>query len=376
MKIKETAAKSILRKRKKIDSWFISHYGMNLYRGCYHNCIYCDGRAEKYQVDGNFGEEVVVKTNAIEILDRELNPNRKRIPFKKSYFMIGGGVGDSYQPVEKKFQLTRKVLELMLKYNYPVHVLTKSLMVQRDIDLLEKINERSRAIVSFSFSSIDEKACSIFEPKVASPQRRLDLIRKLKDKGIPCGLFLMPVIPYVTDSKEMMEETINQTIEAGVDFIIFSGMTLKQGRQRDYFIKKLDYYYPSLSKNYAKLYSNDKWGNASQKYYLKISQDFSQIAKKYRIAKRIPPKFFRDILSVDDFIIVMLEQIDYLSKMEGKPSPYGFAAYSLNRLERPISEMRNQLKKIKGVETRTEKVILELLDYGESSLYDDLSGCD
>ena len=83
MKIREVEAKSILRKYKKIDSWFVSQYGMNLYRGCTHNCIYCDGRSEKYQIDGEFGEEVIVKINAIDILKKELDEKRKKIPLKK-----------------------------------------------------------------------------------------------------------------------------------------------------------------------------------------------------------------------------------------------------------------------------------------------------
>ena len=74
MNIKEIEAKTILRKYKKIDSWFVSRYGMNLYRGCSHNCVYCDGRAEKYQVEGEFGKNVVVKTNAVDILRLELDP--------------------------------------------------------------------------------------------------------------------------------------------------------------------------------------------------------------------------------------------------------------------------------------------------------------
>ena len=93
--IKEIEAKSILRKYKKIESWFLTCYGMNLYRGCQHNCVYCDGRSEKYQVDGEFGEDVVVKINAIEVLRRELDPRRKRTPFKRGYVGVGGGVGDS-----------------------------------------------------------------------------------------------------------------------------------------------------------------------------------------------------------------------------------------------------------------------------------------
>ena len=75
---REIVAKSILRKHKKIESWFLTRYGMNLYRGCEHNCVYCDGRTEKYQVDGKFGRDVVVKINAIDLLRRELDPKRKR----------------------------------------------------------------------------------------------------------------------------------------------------------------------------------------------------------------------------------------------------------------------------------------------------------
>ena len=88
MAVKEIQAKSILRKHKRIDSWFLSCYGMNFYRGCTHNCVYCDGRAEKYNVDGEFGEDVAIKVNAIELLRREISPARRRTPLRKSYFMI------------------------------------------------------------------------------------------------------------------------------------------------------------------------------------------------------------------------------------------------------------------------------------------------
>ncbi|GAI64688.1 unnamed protein product [marine sediment metagenome] len=173
MTVREIEAKSVLRKYKKIDSWFLSRYGMNLYRGCTHNCIYCDGRAEGYYVDGEFGEDVTVKVNAIEILRREFDPKRKRTPFKQGFVMIGGGVGDSYQPIEKTYQLSRKVLELMGEYNFPIHILTKSTLIKRDIDILKKINRKSKTIVSLSFSSVDDKISAIFEPGVPLPSERL-----------------------------------------------------------------------------------------------------------------------------------------------------------------------------------------------------------
>ena len=88
MIVKEIKAKSILRKHKKVDSWFVCRYGMNLYRGCIHNCVYCDGRAEKYNVEGEFGRTVTVKVNALEILSRELDPSKKRVPLKPGYVLV------------------------------------------------------------------------------------------------------------------------------------------------------------------------------------------------------------------------------------------------------------------------------------------------
>lgn len=372
MTVKEIEVKSILRKNNKIDSWFISYYGMNLYRGCTHNCIYCDGRSEGYYVDGEFGRDVVVKINAIDVLRRELDPKRKRTPFKQSYIMVGGGVGDSYQPIEKKYELTRKTLRFLYENNWPVHLLTKSTLVKRDIDILKKINEKNRAIVSFSFSSADDEISSIFEPGVPLPSERLKTIEFLKNEGIACGMFLLPVIPFVTDKPHLLEETIRMAKDAGVDFIIFGGMTLKEGKQKDYFFETLKKTYPELIAEYHHIYRGDKWGNAIGEYYESINQTFNAIAKKYKIPKRVPPALYRDILSENDLVIVILEHIDYLLKLEGKKSPYGYAAYSISKLNESLSSIKNELQQIKGVGEVTERIILEILNTGNSSYYEKL----
>lgn len=372
MKIKEIKAKSILRKHKKIDSWFVSKYGMNLYRGCTHNCVYCDGRAEKYSVDGNFGYEVVVKTNAIDILKKELDPKGKEKPLSKGYIMIGGGVGDSYQPVEEKYQLTKKTLELIYQYGYPASILTKSTLVERDIDIIKKINTKSKAIVSFSFSSIDNKISEIFEPGVPSPNKRLDSIRLFKENGIATGIFLMPVIPFITDKPEILNETLASAKQAGVDFIIFSGMTLKNGRQKDYFMKVLRKKHPDLIINYDLIYKGDAWGSATKEYYDSIHKTFSKIARKYKIPVRIPSYLFKDILTENDLVIVILEQLDYLYKLRDMKSPFSHAAYSISKLKTPISNMKNNLKSLKGVGSKTEKIIFEILKTGSSKYYEKL----
>ena len=374
MTVSEIKAKSILRKHKRIDSWFVSRYGMNLYRGCTHNCIYCDGRAERYYVDGVFGEDVVVKTNAIEILRRELDPKRKRVPFKRGYIMVGGGVGDSYQPVEEKYQLTRQTLQLVYEHNFPVQILTKSTLVKRDIDIIKKINDQSKAIVSFSFSSVNEKISSIFEPGVPSPKQRLKTMAFFKNEGIACGMFLLPVIPFITDTAELMEEAISKASEVGVDFIIFGGMTLKEGRQSYYFFNVLKQNYPKFLSEYNKIYTGSKWGEATAEYYNSINHTFNVISKKYNIPKRIPPKFFKDILDENDLTVVLLDQLDYLLKLEGRTSPFGYAAYSISKIKEPLSNKKGDLQKIKGVGSSTERIILEILETGSSSLHEKLMG--
>jgi DNA repair photolyase len=370
--ISEVEAKSILRKHKKIDSWFLSHYGMNLYRGCTHNCVYCDGRSEGYYVEGQFGRDVTVKMNAVDILRRELDPKRKRIPFKRSFIMVGGGVSDSYQPIEKKYELTRRALEVVHEYNFPVHMLTKSTLIERDVDILKKINERSRAIVSFSLSSVDDGISAFFEPGVPPPSARLETIKRFKDAGIACGMFLLPVIPFVTDAPELIEDAVKKASETGIDFIIFGGMTLKEGRQKDYFLDATKERYPALAARYRSIYSYSKWGGPSKEYADAINLAFNAIARKYRVPVRIPPSLYRDILGENDRVIVMLEHIDYLLKMRGEKSSLGYAAYSLSQVQEPLSNMRSELRKIKGVGEKTADIILEILQTGTSSFYEQL----
>jgi DNA repair photolyase len=373
MIIQEIEAKSILRKHKRIDSWFISRYGMNLYRGCAHNCVYCDGRSERYHVEGVFGERVTVKINAVEVLRRELNPKRKRVKLKPGYIMLGGGVGDSYQPVEKKYELTRKTLQLLQEYRWPVHILTKSTLVRRDIDILKRINQQNRVIVSVSFSSANDELSAIFEPYAPSPSERRKTLALFKREGIACGIFLLPVIlpviPFITDTPELIAETLREAHEVGVDFAIFGGMTLKEGRQKEYVYTVLKERYPELVVKYGHLYEGDVWGHATGDYYHAINSVFNQTAKAYKIPRRIPPTLYSDVLWENDLVIVMLEHLDYFLRLEGKRSSFGYAAYAISKLDNALSTMKGELRKIQGVGEKTEKIIFEILETKDSSYY-------
>ena len=347
---------------------------MNLYRGCSHNCVYCDGRAEGYYVKGKFGQNVAVKINAIDILKRELDPNRKRKPVKSCYIMLGGGVGDCYQPADNKYSLSRQTLELLDFYNLTVHVLTKSTLIERDMDILKSINNKKRAVISFSFSSMDEKISALFEPGVPAPAKRLDSLLKFKKQGFACGMFLMPVIPFITDGPAFIEQSVKAAAEAGLDFIIFGGMTLKPGRQKEYFMNVLHAFYPHLAPQYDLIYTDSQWGEAIREYYQSINQTFFTLARAYGIPVRMPLRLYSDILNENDRVVVLLEHIDYLLKMKGERSYFGYAAWSVSQVKEPLSSAREKLGTLKGVGPGIKRVILNILDTGRSSYYDKLSG--
>jgi DNA repair photolyase len=370
--VTEIEAKSVLRRHRKIDSWFVSHYGMNLYRGCFHNCIYCDGRAEGYYVSGEFGEDVSVKVNAIDVLRRELDPKRRRKPLSRSYIMLGGGVGDSYQPIEKKYQLTRRALQLVHESGFPVHVLTKSTLVTRDADILKAVNQHSRAIVSFSFSSVDDRISAIVEPRVPSPSERLDALRFFKGEGIACGMFLLPVIPGITDSRQFLEDAVAKASGVGVDFIIFGGMTLKEGRQRDYFTGAIKDHYPRLATDYRHIYRGGKWGEPAHEYADSLNRTFGTIAGRYKVPIRMPPALYQDILGENDLVVVILEHIDYLLRMQSERSPFSRAAYSISQVQEPLSGLKGRLRDLEGIGETTERVVLEVLETGKSSYHQQL----
>lgn len=362
-------AKSILRKMKQVDSWFLSAYGMNLYRGCAHNCSYCDGRAESYYAPANFATDIEVKENSTEILDRELNPKRKRKPFEKAFFLLGGGVNDSYQPAEKKYELSKSALELMLQYSHPVHILTRSPLAMRDSYIVKDIYQKRAALFSMSFSTADDKLARIFEPNAPAPLQKLKTIEHFRNLGIPCGVFLMPVIPFVTDTPKQIDMTIRLAKDAGAMYVIFAGMTLKEGRQKNHFMDVLNSNFPELAINYDMIYNKDKWGNANSDYYQYIDSVFDQVAAHHKMPRRINVALAKGIFDLNTKAAIMLEHLDYISKLRGHKTPYGQAARKIRTMVDSIENLRSP-RDINGVGSFTAKIIREIIETGTSQYYE------
>lgn len=224
--------------------------GMNLYRGCTHGCIYCDSRSRCYHMEHDF-EDIEIKENAIELLEKALKHKRKRC-------MIGtGSMTDPYIPLEMEIGNIRKALELIYEYGFGFTVITKSARILRDIDLLQKINEKTKCVVQMTLTTYDEDLCRKIEPNVSTTKERFEALKQLQDAGIPTVVWLSPILPFINDTEENINGILDMCIEAEVYGIICFGMglTLREGN-REYFYKQLDRLFPHLKEKYRKHYGN------------------------------------------------------------------------------------------------------------------------
>lgn len=224
--------------------------GMNLYRGCLHGCIYCDSRSRCYQINHLF-EDIEVKENALELLEKALKAKRKRC-------MIGtGAMTDPYIPLEDKLFLTRGALELIYEYGFGVAIQTKSARILRDLELLSKINQRAKAVVQMTLTTHDDALCRIIEPNVSVTSERVAALKAFRDAGVPTVVWLDPILPFINDTRENIEGILESCIAANVKGILCfnMGLTLREGN-REYFYAQLDRHFPGLKERYIRTYGN------------------------------------------------------------------------------------------------------------------------
>ena len=222
--------------------------GMNIYRGCTHGCIYCDSRSKCYGFTHEF-EDIEVKQNASELLEKALRSKRKKC-------MIGtGAMCDPYMHCEEKLEMTRKCLEIIDRYEFGVAIQTKSDLVLRDLDLLKSINEKSKCVVQMTLTTYDENLCKILEPNVCTTGKRFETLRIFHENGIPTVVWLSPILPFINDTKENIEGILEYCIEAKVYGIVCfdMGLTLREG-DREYFYAALDKHFPGMRNHYHKKY--------------------------------------------------------------------------------------------------------------------------
>ena len=226
------------------------YYGMNVYRGCTHGCIYCDSRSSCYQFTHLF-EDIEVKQNAPELLEKELKSKRRKC-------MIGtGSMSDPYMHCEEKLFLTRKCLEIILKYGFGAAVLTKSDRILRDIDLLDEINRSAKCVVQMTLTTYDDNLCRIVEPNVCNTKRRIQVLEEMRQRGIPTVVWLTPILPFLNDTEENIAAILEECVRVGVKGIVCynMGLTLRDG-DREYYYAALDKHFPGMKEKYRKRYGN------------------------------------------------------------------------------------------------------------------------
>lgn len=223
-------------------------WGMNIYRGCSHGCIYCDSRSRCYQFTHPF-EDIEVKRNAPELLEAALRRKRKKC------MISTGSMSDPYMHCEEQLGLTRKCLEIILRYGFGATLLTKSDRVLRDIDLLEEINRQTKCVVQMTLTTFDSDLCRVVEPHVCSTQRRIEVLAELHRRGIPTVVWLSPILPFINDTEENLRSILDACVRTGVKGIVCFGMglTLREG-DREYYYAALDWHFPGMKQRYIRTY--------------------------------------------------------------------------------------------------------------------------
>ena len=292
--------KTIINKRNYCEYWFWDRYSINPYKGCMFGCTYCDSRSQKYYLPEDFENKIIVKQPVDILLQKRLKGART---FKQDVVVIGG-VTDPYQPIEKRYQNTRKILQVLKTFRYPVHIITKSQQVLRDAELLNDIAQQTWCTVSVSINTLDSNHSKFLDHRSPPPRNRLRVIEQMKTQypDIQVGVTMMPIAPGLGDDEASMLALMHQAKDHGADYVMFSvGMTLRD-QQAVWFLRKLHEYAPQLMPLYEQLYQfryhpdhyNGRYGPSHA--YIKDKQQFLLSQSKaldipFTIARFLPKDY-------------------------------------------------------------------------------------
>lgn len=293
---REIEVKSVLNKTKKRDSWFLDDYTLNLYSSCSFNCLYCYIRGSKYGT--NLEDSLSIKTNAIEVLDRQLFNRAKKNEYG---IIVLSSATDPYLQIEKKYELTREALKVIAKYKFPVHIITKSDLIERDFDLLHQIDKTAilpqdlkirlnnrGTIISFSFSTLDNNVAKIFEKGATKPTKRLNVLNRTVNKNFYTGVSLMPLLPFISDTTEHLDLLFSTFKASKVSYVLPATITLFGNGSADsktLVLNAIRKYYPELENKYLNYF---KSGSQMPTFYKKaFANKMKELSEKYEISDRI-----------------------------------------------------------------------------------------
>jgi DNA repair photolyase len=328
--------KTILNKGKRADHWFWTRYSAYPYTGCQHGCDFCYCRERKYcpcDDPADFDHAIRVKENAPALLRRAL---QQRVPLE----LIATG---DYQPAERKFKLSRQMLEVCLELGFPVFVLSRSPLVLRDLDLLGEINERARAAVVFSVISApgspNHERARQMERLAPPAEKRFAAMEQISRAGILTGTCFMPILPGICDDDVNLANVVRWTADSGGRFVLAGGLTLAD-QQREYFLGVLRKRTPNLLPLYERLYPSGSYAPASGPWQA-VPRRIRELCMQAGIADRMPrPVIPGEARALNKRVVEALANRVYEMELAGKPSQsvwaYRKAAWAIEDLEQDV----------------------------------------
>jgi DNA repair photolyase len=307
--------RAALRKAPLIEGFLCCRFSFSPFMACGHGCRYCDGRAERYWVEGDFEKDIVVRRNLPQLLRAELPRLRERAPVG-----IGSGITDAYQPLEGAQGLMRECAAVLADCPLPVTVLTKSSLVARDIDLWEKVNLRSSFILNMSIATLDETVRRRFEPGASGIEARLSTLRAFRDKGIAVGVMAMPLLPFISDGEQDIRDLVGTLRDAGAAFVMTGGLTLRPGRQKDFFMAHLAAAYPGLVDSYREIYAEERpSGACTRAYSERLGERAAAALKAAGVPFLLPHALYRTRVPLYDELHLLLQHMIELYAARGVP---------------------------------------------------------
>jgi DNA repair photolyase len=264
---------------------------VNPYRGCTHSCHYCFARAFHSYLDlgigDDFSSKIVVKTNVVEVLRRELAS-----PRWDGDTVAMGTATDPYQHCEGRYRLTRGVIDALADFQNPLSILTKSTLIVRDLDVFRRLHEVAPLTVSMSVGTLDEDVRRVVEPGTPPGRKRLQILRRFADAGIRTGVLVAPVLPGLTDDEEHLEEVLAACAEAGVSWASVIVLHVR-ANIREPFMPWLKGAYPWLYPRYVELYGNRAY--APKAYQEQVGERFARLRLRHGLAstgggRPVPPR--------------------------------------------------------------------------------------
>lgn len=265
---------------RKVRGGMPYQHDVNIYRGCEHGCLYCYALySHDYLDDEKFYDHIYYKENIVEVLEKEISK-----PSWQKNIINFGSVSDSYQPCEKELELMRDVLKLMIRYQNPVNISTKSTLILRDIDLLAELSKVADVNLTCTVTCADESIQRIIEPRAATSLERMKVLQILKQKtNASVGILMMPIIPYITDSYENIEAIYKLAQQIDLDYIV-PGTLYLRGKTKPYFLNSIRQYDENLYWKLKHLYPK---GSCLKDYKKEIYQSLNQIRKKYDLENKV-----------------------------------------------------------------------------------------